>query len=89
MSEKTANAAVKYVQYSKRITTMISIFWCVIRLFAVIAVFLNPDCGTSMSAIVRGIDDLEMVVVLTYTGNSVSEKIANGYFTYKSSSCAE
>ena len=78
------NIKTRYVQYSKKITTAISIFWCAIRLFAVIAVFLNPECGTDMAAIVRGVDDIEMVVVLSYTGNSVSEKVAVGYFESKS-----
>ena len=72
-----------YVQYSKRITTAITIFWCAMRLFAVIAVYLNPSCGADMATIVRGIDDIEMVVVLSYTGNSVSEKVAVGYFESK------
>jgi hypothetical protein len=49
----------------------------------VIAVFLNPACGSDMAAIVRGVDDIEMIVVLSYTGNSVSEKVAVGYFESK------
>ena len=56
------------------------IFWGVVRLASVVAVFLNPDAGVNMAAIVRGVDDIAMVNVLAYTGNSVSEKIALGYF---------
>lgn len=69
-----------YVQYSKKLITAVMIFWGLIRLWSVIAVWLNPESGTTMAAIVRGVDDIAMVNVLAYTGNSVSEKIALGYF---------
>ena len=69
-----------YVQFSKKLITAVMIFWGVIRLWSVIALWLNPESGTAMAAIVRGVDDIAMVNVLAYTGNSVSEKIALGYF---------
>ena len=69
-----------FVQFSKKLITAVMIFWGVIRLWSVVALWLTPDVGTSMTAIVRGIDDIAMVNVLAYTGNSVSEKIALGYF---------
>jgi hypothetical protein len=69
-----------YVQFSKKLISAVMIFWGVIRLWSVIALWLNPDSGTAMAAIVRGVDDIAMVNVLAYTGNSVSEKIALGYF---------
>lgn len=56
------------------------LFWGVIRLASVVAVIISPESGTSMAAIVRGVDDIAMVNVLAYTGNSVSEKLALGYF---------
>lgn len=37
-----------------------------------------------MVAIVKGIDDIALINVLAYTGNSVSEKIALGYFQMRS-----
>lgn len=69
-----------YIQFSKRLITAVMIFWGIIRLWSVVAIWLNPESGTTMAAIVRGIDDIAMVNVLAYTGNSVSEKIALGYF---------
>ena len=78
-SEKT------YVQFSKKLITAVMIFWGVIRLWSVIALWLKPESGTAMAAIVRGVDDIAMVNVLAYTGNSVSEKIALGYFQMRSS----
>ena len=56
------------------------VFWGIVRIASVVSVFLNPDSGVSMAAIVRGVDDIAMVNVLAYTGNSVSEKISLGYF---------
>lgn len=73
-----------YVQFSKKLITAVMIFWGVIRLWSVLAVWLNPDAGSTMAAIVRGVDDIAMVNVLAYTGNSVSEKIALGYFQMRS-----
>ena len=73
-----------YVQFSKKLITAVMIFWCVVRLWSVIATWLNPEVGSSMVAIVKGIDDIALINVLAYTGNSVSEKIALGYFQMRS-----
>lgn len=71
----------KYIQYSKKLVTAIMIVWCVIRVFSVLASFLKPEID--LVGIVRGIDEIAMVNVLAYTGNSVSEKIAVQYFNSK------
>lgn len=74
----------QYIQFSKKLITFTMIFWGVIRAFSVIAAWLNPDAGVTMANIVRGVDDIAMVNVLAYTGNSVSEKLALGYFEMRS-----
>jgi hypothetical protein len=78
-----AKAKRYYVQYSKRITAWLTVFWCIARIFSLIAVYINPSCGPNIATIIRGLDDIEMVVVLSYTGNSVSEKVAISYFKSK------
>lgn len=78
-----------FVQFSKKLITAVMILWGVIRIFSVIAVWLNPEAGTTMAAIVRGVDDIAMVNVLAYTGNSVSEKIALGYFQMRAGETGE
>ena len=83
-NKKSSSANKAYVQFSKKLIAAVMIFWGVIRLWSVIALWLNPDSGTAMAAIVRGVDDIAMVNVLAYTGNSVSEKIALGYFQMRS-----
>lgn len=72
------------MQFSKKLITAVMIFWGVIRIWSVIAVWLNPESGSTMAAIVRGVDDIAMVNCLAYTGNSISEKVALGYFRMRS-----
>lgn len=74
-----------YIQFSKKLITAVMIFWGLIRMASVVAVIISPDSGVSMASIVRGVDDIAMVNVLAYTGNSVSEKIALGYFQMRAS----
>lgn len=74
-----------YVQFSKKLITAVMIFWFVVRLFSVVAVWLNPVSGDNIAKIIQGIDDIAVINVLAYTGNSVSEKIALGYFQMRSS----
>ena len=69
-----------FIQFSKKLIAAVMIFWGLIRIASVVSVIINPDSGVTMAAIVRGVDDIAMVNVLAYTGNSVSEKIALGYF---------
>jgi len=73
----------KYVQFSKRLITYVIIFWSIIRLVSVLVTIINPDAGVSMASIVRGVDDIAMINVFAYTGNSISEKISLSYFKYK------
>lgn len=75
-----------YVQFSKRLVAAVMIFWGVIRLVSVIAALINPDSSAHMAEIVAGVDEIAMVNTLAYTGNSVSEKLALGYFTMRKQS---
>ena len=69
-----------FVQFSKRMVACILTFWGIIRIWSVVAVWLNPDIRTGMANMIRGVDDIATVIVISYTGNSISEKIANGYY---------
>ncbi len=72
-----------FVQFSKRMVTAILAFWGIIRLWSVVSVWLNPDISEGMVKIIRGVDDIATVIVISYTGNSISEKIATGYYNMK------
>ena len=69
-----------FVQFSKKMVSCILTFWGIIRIWSVVAVWLNPDISTGMANMIRGVDDIATVIVISYTGNSISEKIANGYY---------
>lgn len=71
------------IQFSKKLITAVMIFWCIVRLFSVVAAFINPESAAGMVKIVEGIDQIAMVNCLAYTSNSISEKVALGYFQYK------
>lgn len=72
-----------YTQYSKKLTTAIMIYWGIIRLVAFIIVAINQETGCHLVDLIHGVDDIAMVNVLAYTGNSVSEKVAISYFKTK------
>lgn len=72
-----------YTQYSKKLTTAIMIYWGIIRLVAFIIVAINQETGCHLVDLIHGVDDIAMVNVLAYTGNSVSEKVAISYFKAK------
>ena len=79
----------QFVQFSKKLITAVMIFWGLIRLWSVIAVWLNPDTGSNMAGIVAGVDEIAMVNCLAYTSNSISEKLGLGYFKMKSGQIEE
>lgn len=73
-----------YVQYSKRMATCIMVFWAVYRILLLILVYLRPSLGDALKALLSGVDDVMMVSIGFYTGNSVVEKGLAGYFGSKS-----
>lgn len=75
--------AAKYIQYSKKLTTSVMVFWMTLRIVSVILVTINPDAGGTIVNLMHGADDIAMINVLAYTGNSVSQKISTSYFNYK------
>ena len=72
-----------YVQFSKRMATAITVFWCVYRLLVLAISFVKPDLGEFMVKMQAGVDDVMMVSIGFYTGNSVIEKGIVGYFGAK------
>ncbi len=72
-----------FVQFSKKMVACILTFWGIIRIWSVVSVWLNPEISSGMATMIRGVDDIATVIVISYTGNSISEKIANGYYRVK------
>lgn len=71
---------VPYVQYSKRLCSVITGFWCALRLLGLVALILRPALAQGMQGILQGADDVMMCNVAFYCGNSVAEKGIVHYF---------
>jgi hypothetical protein len=72
-----------YVQFSKRIAVAVLVFWCIYRLAALLLIWFRPELATSIHTMQTGVDDVMMVSIGFYTGNSVIEKGIVGYFGSK------
>lgn len=73
----------QYIQFSKRMATTITVFWCVYRVVNLVVAYLRPEIGTSLNSLLSGVDDVMMVSIGFYTGNSIIEKGITGYFGAK------
>ena len=74
-----------YIQFSKRMATVITVFWCVYRVLNLALVYLRPEMGDTLAKVNSGVDDVMMVSIGFYTGNSIVEKGIVGYFGAKGS----
>lgn len=72
-----------YVQFSKRIALAIFIFWCLYRVAVLMLSWITPDHTAALHTLQSGVDDVMMVSIGFYTGNSVIEKGIVGYFGRK------
>ena len=83
MSKSNTVTKKQYTQYSKRIMTFVAVSWLIFRLAALGAMLIQPNQGTAQSAFLKGSDDIMVVSIGFYTGNSVVEKGIVGYFQSK------
>ena len=72
-----------YVQFSKRIAVAVLVFWCIYRMAALLLIWFKPELAASIHTMQTGVDDVMMVSIGFYTGNSVIEKGIIGYFGSK------
>ena len=72
-----------YVQFSKRMATGIMIFWALYRILLLILAYFRPELADVLKALLSGVDDVMIVSIGFYTGNSVIEKGIVGYFGAK------
>ena len=77
------SSKVKIVQYSKKLTTAITVIWCGYRLMALAAVLLKPELGDTVHKMVQGMDDIMICNIFAYNGNSLGEKGFISYFQSK------
>ena len=72
-----------YEQFSKRLSKWVLIFWAAYRIFTLAVAIARPEITTGLATLTHGVDDAAMCVVISYTVNSASEKMAIQYFAAK------
>ena len=75
-----------YTQFSKRLAMLVALSWISFRLIAMLFILLKPETGTSIQALQQGADDVLIVAIGFYNGNSVAEKAILNYFQTKTAS---
>lgn len=72
-----AEMVVKYVQFSKRMTAFILIFWAVYRSAQLVVGVIEPSISEALVKLSSGIDTVAIAFGLAYSANSVCEKYLN------------
>lgn len=72
-----------YVQYSKRLATLVSIAWIAFRLLTIAAAVYRPEITGALIDLQKGVDDVMIVSIGFYSGNSVAEKGILNYFKHR------
>ena len=78
-----------YIQYSKRLATWITAFWCLFRVAVLVVLLLRPSLAVSMQGIIQGADDVMMANIGFYAGTSIAEKGLVNYFKSRATRAAE
>ena len=69
------------LQYSKKLSTAVTLFWIVFRLAELVAAVLEPSIAEALVQLVAGVDTVMMVNLGFYSGNSVAEKAILAWMT--------
>lgn len=62
------------LQFSKRMSVVVTVFWIVFRLTEILAAIWQPAIADALVKLVSGVDGVMMVNLGFYCGNSVAEK---------------
>ena len=81
---RTSKPDQKFMQYSKKMATAVTVFWMLYRVVNFVVVLLRPQVANALVDLSTGVDTIMIVNVGFYTGNSVSEKIAIAFGKRKS-----
>jgi len=74
----------KFMQYSKKMASRVTIFWMIYRIANFIVVLIRPEISKSLVDLTTGLDTIMIFNVGFYTGNSISEKTILGFGKRKS-----
>lgn len=84
MTEKMKKTKEKFMQYSKKMASRVTIFWMIYRIANFIVVLIRPEISKSLVDLTTGLDTIMIFNVGFYTGNSISEKTILGFGKRKS-----
>lgn len=73
------------LQFSKKLSIFVSVFWALYRLCIAAAIVIQPETAEAMVTLVKGVDSVMMVNLGFYCGNSVSEKAILAWMDTKNS----
>ena len=73
MSKKNKRRKIP-LQFSKRMSVTVSVFWIIFRLIEIAAAVWQPAIADALVRLVSGVDGVMMVNLGFYCGNSVAEK---------------
>lgn len=62
------------LQYSKKLSTAVTLFWIIYRLAELVVAVIEPAIADALVQLVSGVDTVMMVNLGFYSGNSVAEK---------------
>jgi len=74
----------KFMQYSKKMASRVTVFWMLYRIVNFIVVLIRPDVSKYLVDLSTGVDTVMIINVGFYTGNSISEKAVLGFGKRKS-----
>lgn len=74
-TKKKTTSQRAHLQYSKKLSTAVTLFWIIYRLAELVAAVMEPSISDALVALVAGVDTVMMVNLGFYTGNSVTEKM--------------
>jgi hypothetical protein len=84
MAKKSYVPSVKYMQYSKKMASRVTIFWMIYRLANFIVATIRPDIVKALVDLTAGVDTIMIVNMSAYTTNSATEKVAIAFGKRKS-----
>lgn len=74
VTKKAVASAEHFIQFSKRMTIYVLVFWGVYRIAQLVALVMEPDAAEALSKLVSGVDTMAIFFGGFYTTNSISEK---------------
>lgn len=72
------------LQFSKRVSVSVTIFWMLFRVFELLCALWQPAIAEALVKLVSGVDGVMMVNLGFYCGNSVAEKAILAWMDSKS-----